>query len=513
MSVKKEDPSLTSLIDCFVHLKQEFARPTQALRCVTILADKLSTCTDVEINIETASKFVARLADVLLMASARGGKKGVVNHVLFDNVFRILLDDRLLVTLTDEIIASAMSFPFPTVTRASEKTASRLSLPLYVYYARGRPACAEKLWFADSVRAAFDHVRAAASKRRPPYARFETEKLSLAVQLCLLSPSGVPDDVVMAAFRAFSYMSERVVEPEEVEHMWGVLLSCLRMLRKRGLRAAEVQTPWADRIVLASALVEDARSLTTLLSRVDAGAAANDIVLKCGDRASAFDIVLMHARTIAAALERSRNQNQNQNEQDVERIRVLRATVWEYVACMERCIRESGDVTTHVVSILKVALASIKQGGEAEIDIGLTRLTSLASTLCKVCIASSSMQDNCFKAGLNALVIQVAELIVSVTKNDYIYNYALGRFITIVSSLSDCKEIPSDVNQSPMVDETERHGMRFMCNNIECVNLEGPSDCELKTFSCGGAGGACGARYCSRECQVACWRKGHRCVL
>jgi hypothetical protein len=44
------------------------------------------------------------------------------------------------------------------------------------------------------------------------------------------------------------------------------------------------------------------------------------------------------------------------------------------------------------------------------------------------------------------------------------------------------------------------------CCNLACARLEGPCELEAKTLSCGGS---CGARYCSRDCQVQAWRAGH----
>ena len=44
------------------------------------------------------------------------------------------------------------------------------------------------------------------------------------------------------------------------------------------------------------------------------------------------------------------------------------------------------------------------------------------------------------------------------------------------------------------------------CCNAACTRLEGPCELEVKTLMCGGL---CGARYCSRACQVQAWRAGH----
>ncbi|KAG2481963.1 hypothetical protein HYH03_019082 [Edaphochlamys debaryana] len=46
------------------------------------------------------------------------------------------------------------------------------------------------------------------------------------------------------------------------------------------------------------------------------------------------------------------------------------------------------------------------------------------------------------------------------------------------------------------------------CSNPACANLEGDSDVALPLRACAGCGGA--ASYCSRECQTAHWRSGHR---
>ena len=47
------------------------------------------------------------------------------------------------------------------------------------------------------------------------------------------------------------------------------------------------------------------------------------------------------------------------------------------------------------------------------------------------------------------------------------------------------------------------------CGNKQCDNLSGPSEMRLKTLACGGR---CGVRYCSRACQEAGWRAGHKAV-
>ncbi|KAG2482752.1 hypothetical protein HYH03_018346 [Edaphochlamys debaryana] len=46
------------------------------------------------------------------------------------------------------------------------------------------------------------------------------------------------------------------------------------------------------------------------------------------------------------------------------------------------------------------------------------------------------------------------------------------------------------------------------CSNPACANLEGDRDAALPLRACAGCGGA--ASYCSRECQTAHWRLGHR---
>ncbi|KAG2482116.1 hypothetical protein HYH03_018940 [Edaphochlamys debaryana] len=46
------------------------------------------------------------------------------------------------------------------------------------------------------------------------------------------------------------------------------------------------------------------------------------------------------------------------------------------------------------------------------------------------------------------------------------------------------------------------------CSNPACANLEGDSDAALPLRACAGCGGT--ASYCSRECQTAHWRSGHR---
>ena len=50
-------------------------------------------------------------------------------------------------------------------------------------------------------------------------------------------------------------------------------------------------------------------------------------------------------------------------------------------------------------------------------------------------------------------------------------------------------------------------GTLLWCHHPGCTNLSGPSELQLKTLACGGG---CGARYCSRACQEAAWRQGHR---
>ncbi|KAG2485810.1 hypothetical protein HYH03_015520 [Edaphochlamys debaryana] len=49
------------------------------------------------------------------------------------------------------------------------------------------------------------------------------------------------------------------------------------------------------------------------------------------------------------------------------------------------------------------------------------------------------------------------------------------------------------------------------CSNPDCANLEGDSDAGLQLMRCGGCGGAPGAvAYCSRKCQAAHWKAGHK---
>ena len=50
-------------------------------------------------------------------------------------------------------------------------------------------------------------------------------------------------------------------------------------------------------------------------------------------------------------------------------------------------------------------------------------------------------------------------------------------------------------------------GEGLWCFNPHCMNMEGPSELQLKTFACGGG---CGVRYCSEECQAWAWRNGHK---
>ncbi|KAG2496046.1 hypothetical protein HYH03_005966 [Edaphochlamys debaryana] len=56
-----------------------------------------------------------------------------------------------------------------------------------------------------------------------------------------------------------------------------------------------------------------------------------------------------------------------------------------------------------------------------------------------------------------------------------------------------------------------REALRLVpgCSHPGCTNLAGPSEAQLPLKGCGGGcGGA--ARYCSRECQQAHWREGHK---
>ncbi len=50
-------------------------------------------------------------------------------------------------------------------------------------------------------------------------------------------------------------------------------------------------------------------------------------------------------------------------------------------------------------------------------------------------------------------------------------------------------------------------GEGLWCCNPGCTNLSGRSEMQLATSACAGG---CGARYCSRACQEAAWRMGHR---
>ena len=50
-------------------------------------------------------------------------------------------------------------------------------------------------------------------------------------------------------------------------------------------------------------------------------------------------------------------------------------------------------------------------------------------------------------------------------------------------------------------------GEGLWCFNPYCMNMEGPSELQLKTYACGGG---CGVRYCSETCQAQAWREGHK---
>jgi hypothetical protein len=51
----------------------------------------------------------------------------------------------------------------------------------------------------------------------------------------------------------------------------------------------------------------------------------------------------------------------------------------------------------------------------------------------------------------------------------------------------------------------------LLCDWYGCTNVAGPSELQLVTQACGGCGDRRGAmRYCSRACQAAAWRAGHK---
>ena len=47
----------------------------------------------------------------------------------------------------------------------------------------------------------------------------------------------------------------------------------------------------------------------------------------------------------------------------------------------------------------------------------------------------------------------------------------------------------------------------YACSNAECTNLSCDTEFMIKTYVCGGC---MEARYCSRDCQAASWRAGHK---
>ena len=47
----------------------------------------------------------------------------------------------------------------------------------------------------------------------------------------------------------------------------------------------------------------------------------------------------------------------------------------------------------------------------------------------------------------------------------------------------------------------------YVCSNPECGNLSCDTEFMIKTYVCGGC---MEARYCSRDCQAASWRAGHK---
>jgi hypothetical protein len=50
----------------------------------------------------------------------------------------------------------------------------------------------------------------------------------------------------------------------------------------------------------------------------------------------------------------------------------------------------------------------------------------------------------------------------------------------------------------------------YTCHWPGCLNLEGDTEFAIKTYACDGC--PCARRYCSRECQAADWRAGHKAV-
>ncbi|GLC72136.1 hypothetical protein PLESTF_001211000 [Pleodorina starrii] len=62
----------------------------------------------------------------------------------------------------------------------------------------------------------------------------------------------------------------------------------------------------------------------------------------------------------------------------------------------------------------------------------------------------------------------------------------------------------------PPPDEVRRRMAPYCCANAACANLNGPSELALPRRRCGGGCGGAVWWYCSRECQVAHWRAGHK---
>ncbi|GLC47517.1 hypothetical protein PLESTB_001763600 [Pleodorina starrii] len=62
----------------------------------------------------------------------------------------------------------------------------------------------------------------------------------------------------------------------------------------------------------------------------------------------------------------------------------------------------------------------------------------------------------------------------------------------------------------PPPDEVRRRMAPYCCANAACTNFDGPSELALPRRRCGGGCGGAVWWYCSRECQVAHWRAGHK---
>ncbi|GLC38433.1 hypothetical protein PLESTB_001578400 [Pleodorina starrii] len=58
--------------------------------------------------------------------------------------------------------------------------------------------------------------------------------------------------------------------------------------------------------------------------------------------------------------------------------------------------------------------------------------------------------------------------------------------------------------------EVRRRMAPYCCANATCVNRDGPSELALPRRRCGGGCGGAVWWYCSRKCQVAHWRAGHK---